>query len=74
MYRFPSDSSATVRFSTHHHNFTSTALNQALLDRTRLAIVLYDLLTAVQLGDPALLAQAEEQAVAALVAVGGEQK
>lgn len=51
------------------------ALNQALLDRTRLVTALYNLLTAVQAAHPNMapagLLRAEEEAVNALSSVGG---
>lgn len=58
-----------MAFDKHRHNFTDTALNRAILDRSRLASALTTLLTAIQLEDhrPSIRpVQAEAAAVAAL--------
>lgn len=47
------------------------AFNRAVVNQTLLACALRNLLTAIQVGDAAMLREAEEEGVRALCAVGG---
>lgn len=62
-----SEPQTEYRFARHHH----AALDRTLVDRTRLTIALYELLTAVQVGEPVALKDAEAAAIDVLVSVGG---
>lgn len=55
-------------FDKYHH----AALNRSLDNQTLLACALRNYITAVQIGDPARILAAEEEAVEALQSVGGD--